>query len=414
MLMPQEFAATVKPATMDFVVNGIRHVCNTFKRRSPGTKSERDAQDYFAKELGQWADDVNAEDFHLRPYAFLGFFAISVVLGIAGSVVFFFNRTAPSVLLTVISFSLLLLSMIIVLFEFILYRQFVDFLFPKGTSRSVYAVRKPAGEVKRRIIFGGHADAPWEFTYFLHGQLKALYPVLFGGIGGGILGAILVGIYLAVGVPPVTGFWSVVSVFLLTLIPFFLSVLWFVNFSVVCDGANDNLSACYASMAIMKELAENDIRFENTEVCCLITGSEEAGLRGAKAFCKKHAAELKKTDTIFIPFEVLRESEHLTVYNRDLNSTVKADKSLCDLLLAAGKKVGVPMKCAAIPLGSTDAAAFSQAGLRAAGICGSDDKPKTYYHTRLDTCDNISPACIEDAIRVGLEAARMFDAGEVK
>jgi len=134
LLMPQEFAATVKPATMDFVVNGIRHVCNTFKRRSPGTRSERDAQDYFAKELGQWADDVNAEDFHLRPYAFLGFFAISVVLGIAGSVVFFFNRTAPSVLLTVISFSLLLLSMIIVLFEFILYRQFVDFLFPKGTS----------------------------------------------------------------------------------------------------------------------------------------------------------------------------------------------------------------------------------------------------------------------------------------
>jgi aminopeptidase YwaD len=128
-------------------------------------------------------------------------------------------------------------------------------------------------------------------------------------------------------------------------------------------------------MAIMKEMAENDFRFENTEVCCLITGSEEAGLRGAKAFCKKHAKELKKVDTVFVPFEVLRECEHLTVYKQDMNGLVRSDKALVDLLLAAGKRVGAPMKCTPIPLGSTDAAAFSQAGLRAAGICGSERYP---------------------------------------
>ncbi len=410
--MSQKLSPAVKSSTMDFIVNGITHVCNTFKRRSPGTQSERDTQDYFVKELQQWSDKVTMEDFSLRPAAFLGFFAIPVFLGIAGSVVFFFNLFGPSAALAITSFALLLLSMTTVFFEFIFYRKFVDFLFPKAKSHNVYAVRKAEGEVKKRIIFGGHADAPWEFTYFLHGQLKALLPMFFGAIGGGIAATILVGIYLAAGIPPIEGFWLFVAIFLLVLIPFFISVIFFVNWNVVCDGANDNLTACYASMAIMKEMAENDIRFKNTEICCLITGSEEAGLRGAKAFCKKHARELKKVDTAFVPFEVLRECEHLTVYKRDLNGTVRSDKALVDLLLSAGKKIGIPLKCSVIPLGSTDAAAFSQAGIRAAGICGSKDTPQTYYHTRHDTCDNINPECIKKAVQIGLEAACMFDAAE--
>ena len=67
--MSQKLSPNIKTSTMDFVVNGITHVCNTFKRRAPGTQSERDAQDYFAKELGQWSDKVIVEDFTLRPAA---------------------------------------------------------------------------------------------------------------------------------------------------------------------------------------------------------------------------------------------------------------------------------------------------------------------------------------------------------
>lgn len=408
----EKSSPSIKDSTMDFVVSGIAHVCNTFKRRAPGTQMEKDTQDYFTKELRQWSDKVTVEDFSLHPGAFMGFFSMSVILAIAGSALFFVNRWGPSLPLTIASFAMFLLGMILIYAEFFFYRKFIDFLFPKATSRNVYAVRKPKGEVKRRIIFGGHADAPWEFTYFLHGQTKVLLPSFIGGIGGGTLATIFVGIYLIMGTPPITGFWSFVSIFLLVLIPFFISFIFFVNWKVICDGANDNLSACYASMAIMKELSENDTRFENTEVCCLITGSEEAGLRGAKAFAKNHAEELKKVDTIFLPFEVLRETEHLTVYKRDLNCTVACDKPLVDFLLAAGTKVGVPLKCAPIPLGATDAAAFTQAGLRAACICGSQDKPQTYYHTRHDTCDNISPECIKKAIEIGYEAAYIFDAGE--
>jgi hypothetical protein len=30
--------------------------------------------------------------------------------------------------------------------------------------------------------------------------------------------------------------------------------------------------------AFLKEMADNDFRFENTEVCCFLAGSEEAGI----------------------------------------------------------------------------------------------------------------------------------------
>ena len=40
------------------------------------------------------------------------------------------------------------------------------------------ARRAPKGEVKRRIIFGGHTDAANEWTYSLHGGIKSLAPVM--------------------------------------------------------------------------------------------------------------------------------------------------------------------------------------------------------------------------------------------
>lgn len=407
--MKERLSPPVKAQTMAYITAGITHVCKAFKNRSPGSQSERDAQDFFAKELEPLADEVHVEEFKLHPAAFMGFIPIAALFGIAGSVMFFLNRFGPSFRMTLAVLVLVLIALLMFVFQFMLYRRFVDFLFPAAVSKNVYAVRKPSGETKRRIIFGGHADAAWEWTYSLYGQIKTLAPVIFGSIIGLFFSVIFVPAYLIAGTPEIKGFWAVISVLFLLFIPFYLGMIAFINWRVVVDGANDNLSACYASMAILKEMAENDMRFENTEVCCLITGSEEAGLRGAKAFCKKHAADLKKEDTIFIALETLRECAQLAVYNRDETGMVHNDECAADLLIAAGEKLGMKLPRAPIYPGSTDAAAFTQAGLRAIGLGGVDHNPQKYYHTRYDTCDNISPECIERAIDIAFEAACIFD-----
>ena len=71
--------------------------------------------------------------------------------------------------------------------------------------------------------------------------------------------------------------------------------------------------------------------------------------------------------------------------------------------------MGIDMPRAEIYPGAIDAEGFSMYGLTAAGFCGVNHDPKTYYHTRKDTPDNIGEDCIELSLKVCEETARLFD-----
>ena len=70
------------PELLKYMIDGIKFVCQKYKRRSPGSQSERDAQDYFKKELSEFADEVYSEDFTLHPHAFMGFIFYSAIFSL--------------------------------------------------------------------------------------------------------------------------------------------------------------------------------------------------------------------------------------------------------------------------------------------------------------------------------------------
>ena len=72
-------------------------------------------------------------------------------------------------------------------------------------------------------------------------------------------------------------------------------------------------------------------------------------------------------------------------------------------------KQGEDIPVGAIPLGSTDAAAASQAGIKAASLVAMDPAPARYYHTRLDTHENIDLKTIEAGVGLCLETAFLYD-----
>ena len=389
----------------NFSVRGIKKICKDVGPRPAGSEQEHEAQKLMAAELDGACDKVEIEPFDVHPGAFLGWILTDGIMMIAAIVLFFFGMSA-------IALALCALSLIFAIVEFLLYKKLLDPFFPKKTSHNVVAVRKPKGEVRRRIIFSGHADSAneWRFTYY--GGSKLLVPIIGLSFVGILLGLVL-GIWaFAAGhafSAADSGALNVMRYVFLAWIPILFTALFFENKKRPVMGANDDLTGCFISMAVVKYMQQHDIRFENTEVWVVLTGSEEAGLRGAKAFCKAHKNELSDVETVFVGLDTIRDYDFAAVYSRDLTGTVKNDADACALVKEAAKQTGLDLPYKSVFFGATDAAAVTQAGMKAVSVSAMDPAPAKYYHTRLDTADNLDIKTVEAVLGVALETAFLFD-----
>jgi hypothetical protein len=185
------------------------------------------------------------------------------------------------------------------------------------------------------------------------------------------------------------------------------------DFFTVVPGANDNLTGAIGAIAVAKHLcADATTALTNTELVVLISGSEEAGLRGAKAFAESHRAELVASgvETAFLELETLREIEHLSIADRDMNGLVRQDPRIVKLVSrAAVMELGHDIRRQSVYCGATDAAAIAQIGVAAVSLEGMNPGPARYYHTTLDHPGNMSVECISAALRITARAAVLFD-----
>lgn len=394
----------------DFSVDSITHIVKNFEKRPPGSKGEKDATDLFmnaAMDNG-WADDLQYEDFQVAPKAFMAFTKVAPIL-IFLSWIFYVVSPIAAILLVVA-------ALLVVFFQFVRYNQLLDPFCKKATGYNAMASKKPTGEVKRRIYIVGHPDAAYEWTLFQHIGMSAHVagPVIsiigvFLTIGCAIASIVLHGIKM----PVLTEHWWLV---LIPLAAFpGLILLWlFSNYGHVVDGANDNLTGCAIATATLKYLKEAGVEFEHTEVVAMMGACEEAGLRGAKDFARRHAEEIKNSgvETVFIVLDTVRDFEHFYVYNRDLSGTVKLTPRVCELLQKGAAKTGrweKRLPSASVWLGASDAAAFVQGGLDSAAIVAMDPAPAAYYHTRKDTYTNLQPDTIKAGIDVMIQTIEEFD-----
>ena len=338
----------------DFAKDGITHICSEFGPRECGSDAEKKAQEYMAEMLKAYADDVTREKFETNPRAFMAFVPIagSLLLGsTAANLIGAFKKTKASA----VSVPLLAAALGSVIGEFALYKQPLDPLFKKVESGNVVAVRKATGETKRRIIISGHTDSAPEWTYTYKLGSKGVVSVAGYGVAGLVYDIVSTAVSLGSKNDKLK---KKLALGQLAFVPGFAALFAFTNSKKFVDGASDDLSGCYVANSVMKFLAENDIRFENTEVVALLAGGEECGLRGTKAYFKAHPELLNDgVETIFVGFDTVRDAEYMMIYEKDLNGLVKLDKKACALMKDAAAKCGEDVPLGAIPLGSTDAAA---------------------------------------------------------
>ena len=389
----------------DFAVKGITNICNSFGPRPCGSDSEKYAQEQMMKDVEPFCDSVTRETFKVNPKAFMSFVPHAGACLIGATAINLATAFGKGSKLKALGSAALMggaLSGIVG--EFLLYKKMYDPLFKEETSGNVIAVRKASGETKRRIIISGHSDsAPeWTYTYKFgsHGVLAvAGYAVAGLGYTAATTAALLAGKKA-----------KKMALGQLAFLPAYAGLFKFVDHNNYVDGANDDLTGCYVSAAVMKYLSDNDIRFENTEIVAIMTGGEECGLRGAKAYFEAHP-ELKDdgVETIYVALDNIRDGDFMMIYEKDMTGMVKNDKDVCNLLKNAGLKQGEDIPVGAIPLGSTDAAAASQSGIKAASLVAMDPAPARYYHTRLDTADILIPEVMDKVLNIVLQAVYDFD-----
>ena len=405
-LKTKEKAKTDLKILSDFAVDSIKHICGTFGPRPCGEESERKALEYMYDQLKPYADKVWIENFKCHPDAFMSFVPVAGACCAAATAT---NLIASKKCRKAALASLAALGTGVagLVGEFLFYKQPLDPFFKEKESGNVIAVRKASGETKRRIILSGHIDsAPeWTYTYKLgsHGAIYVAVPAI---LGLAYTAATAV-VNLRSKNPCLKNKMNKAQ---LAFLPAYAGLFAFTNGKRYVDGANDDLTGCYVSAAVMKYLADNDIRFENTEVICMPAGGEECGLRGSKAFFAAHP-EMKNdgVETVFVSFDTIRDADYMMIYEKDMTGMVRNDKRVCDLLKNAAAKCGLDVPVGAIPLGSTDAAAASEAGIAAASFVAMDPAPAQYYHTRLDTADILIPETIEKVIDIALQTVFDFD-----
>ena len=407
-----------KAESAQYMMDEIAHICKNLPKRAPGEEGEKLACEYMAEVLKKdgGCERADVESFKEHPYSFLGWIYFTITFALAGIALFFFLPALGAVLIGI--------GFAIMIAQFGLYRKAIDFVFPEKTGHNVTAIKKCTGEVKARIFFNGHPDAAWNWPV----NNKFGGKVYEAHIGSSVIGA-LIALALCIAAAVATEgqvmdaftleayelvygealFWAGIAQ--LIFVPGLILMYFMWDPKTTVDGANDNLTGCYMGIAILKAMKDAGIELEHTEVGVILSGSEEAGLRGAKAWVEAHKGEFDDVPTWIYSYDTIHDGKFLGVNYRDLNATVKADKEVSDMFMNCAKELGIKCNKTLVPPlgGATDSAAFAQGGYKVTGITALNHVLEDYYHTMKDTYTNLDKNCLADCYAISVKCLEKFD-----
>lgn len=381
------------------VINETDKIIKLFGPRLAGTKACLDTADYLYEDAKKYSDKVFKEYFYINKGAFLGWIKILVLSYVIGFVALIFNYPLVNIVLMV-------LSVLILILQFILYLPIIDFLFPKRKARNVYGVIEPKGDVKRQIIISGHHDSANIFNFFIH-QPK-LYALR---VTGSILFVVLSLILSTISFIIKNNTLIFVSTIIIGLGLLLVLQMWFFKSKKGTPGAGDNLASSQIAFQLGKyfyNLKGSKDELKHTRIIFASFDAEEEGLRGARAFVKKHEMMLKDTKTYVLNIECLYNENEMFFLTSDINNTVKLSDKLADDLIsiANSKNIKIYKQNIKVLTGGTDAGEFGKKNISATTIMGmpwSNDNRSLAYHTPNDTVDNVSLGAVRNTIDIFYE-----------
>lgn len=367
----------------NFAVWSIKKTVKDNGARPAGSEQEKKAEEFVVSQVGAAADRSATEEFGVSLKIDTMRYRVNFILLLLA--------TAAGLAGIPIAAACIALAA----YLFLVCKPLGGIFCKKATSANTLITRSPSGETRRRIIFEGSADSGYEW------RLKAVTMFEIIELVGILwLAAFHVFQFFTVGnsIGQLPHWYSWAA---LVFIPAYAILFIAVNYKVTPDGANNNLTGAYAAAAVLKFMGDNGIRFENTEVCALITGGSEQNRAGIRHYAKNHKDDLKAVDTLFISLDTLRDYESLAL-------TSKSDKA-SKIIGKAAENAGVTFDASAKVTG-LDSSIIAAAGVNAAAVTAKNPAASSFYRTREDTVENMNIKTIEKSIEIAVEAACLFDA----
>ena len=176
--------------------------------------------------------------------------------------------------------------------------------------------------------------------------------------------------------------------------------------SPVVPGANDNLSAVAALVAVAEELQSNPI--EGVRVVLASCGAEEVLQGGIHGFAARHLAEMDRDRTWVLNLDSVGSPELALLEGEgELVMEDFFDRGWRDLIARVADREGIPMRRGMRSWASTDTVIPSRMRFPTACLVSLDEyKAISNYHWPTDTPENLSYPTVACAADLAVALAR--------
>ncbi len=394
---------------LDFTERAVRQ-CGP---RLTGTPACKNAALMVADELKNHCDQINIEEFVVSPEAFRSLLRAAAAIYTLSAILLYFDY------LFFATAGFLLVAFLVV-GQIFFYRQIFEPFCRQTSGYNVFGALEPAEKAKQQIIISGHHDSAHVFTFLKCCQkLYAfrIFPAMLAVLAAPVFSLIWLYFRYVTGGAPAFAVHFQYGV-LLSLI--FVAPMYFFMSKEITPGAGDNMVAT----AMVIKLAQlfrrareekSDI-LRHTRLIFLSTDAEEAGLRGARAFARRHREELLALPTYNFNIDSIYNLKELQFLTTDINSTVHLSGEMAGQCKNIAAELGYATRLFAITPGGggTDAAEFARIGVQATTLIGMPTsliRDGLVYHTANDTVEHIEPAAVEASLKIAVEYILRKDRG---
>ena len=301
---------------VNYVFETAEYVLQNSEERRAGSKGEGQARHLFLNELIKYCDETTEQTFTTHPGVGTLTQKLLCVLLIVCVALFSLSVSGGLIFPVVLSLISNLLIFCVFVHKFVFDGSRFDFIKSRKKSGNILGKRYSRGETQIRVVLTAHIDSPQSLRWFFFGN-RAPFILSICAITGNTVLFCSQLFFLFAGAPANTPFFTFCRSLCLIFIPFYIISIFIVDPKKTASGVSSSIIPSSVLLSVMKQFFESGFRYEKTEVCCLLTGSEYSSKAGSYAFAKKYRRLFSDVKTVFIPIEEITTSDKLAVFFRD-------------------------------------------------------------------------------------------------